>query len=101
MIQNQKNEELIKIGNRVAAVLNKYEIILALLFAFALILKTSTNFPTSIFITLILSTLACLYYLKAFAASTDESAGGLELFVDKAASFACSVGIIGILFSLQ
>ena len=101
--ENQKpqNEELIKIGNKIAEVLIKYEVILSLLFALALILRTGTNFPSGIFITLILSTLACLYFLRAYAVPTDENAGGLEFFVDKLASFACSVGIVGILFRLQ
>jgi len=100
MIQNPTNQKLSDIGNTVVQKFMKYEIPLALFFVFFLILKMSTELPASVFITLILSSLAILYYFSAFAIP-NEKADKVELFINKIAFIGCSVTLIGMLFKLQ
>lgn len=101
MDQLNKNEELAKIGNKISAPLNRYEPFIAV-FSLALIfLKNSTELKVGIFIVIILTSLAILYFFKAYARTDDENAGGGEIFVDKLISFSSSLTTIGILFRIQ
>jgi hypothetical protein len=99
MIQNNQNEQLLKVGNWVSARLNKFEIILASIFFLAIALKLVTDLNSSIIMVITLMTLANLYFLNAF--SDFESTGALEVFFHKLVSIASSVSVIGILFRLQ
>ena len=101
MIQNKQNEALIKVSKWISPRIDKYETILVLIFLGVLILKVSGVFLSGILLTLILSTMAVLYYFMAFAVLEDEQAGGIENFIHKLIYFASSVGMIGILSKLQ
>ena len=98
---NDQNEPLKKIGNFIAKHLNLFENILAIITIAAVLLKMFTALKTGFVITLSLTTLATLYFFRAYAVHDDEHAGGMEVFIDKLASFAGSVAIIGIMFRLE
>lgn len=101
MKYNTQNEQASKIGNWILPRIDKYEVILALVFIMALFLKRSTTLPVGIFMVLSLLTLSTFYFFSGFAIIEDEHAGGIEIFVHKLASWSCSVGLISILYRLQ
>ena len=101
MIQSKQNEQLVKMSNRLTRKLDKYEVILALIFLVILLLHISSDFQVGVFMTITLSTLAVLYFFKAYSMSDDDNAGGLERFIDKLASLSLSVCLIGIMFRLE
>jgi hypothetical protein len=101
MNYNKQNEQASKIGNWIVLRIDKYEVILALVFIVTLFLKRSTNLPVGVFMILSLLTLSTLYFFSAFAMIKDEHAGGIEIFVNKLAFWSCSVGLISILYRLQ
>ncbi len=97
----RQDEQLNKIGNLISSGLEKYESIIFLIFLGGIILKAAAGFPVNIIMVLALSTLGTMYFLNAFSITKDENAGGIERFIQKIASFAESIGVIGILFKLQ
>lgn len=99
MIQSNQNEQIIKIGNWVAARLNRFETILTFVFLLTMGLKMATKLDVNVLLILTLITLANLYFFNAF--SVYENAGGMEIFLNKIVSICCSVSIIGILFRIQ
>jgi hypothetical protein len=101
MIQATQNEQATKIANWIAPRIDNYEAILFLIFSIALILRISTAVPTDILMVLTLLVLAILYFFNAFAIIDDPYAGGVESFLHKLASWACSITIIGILFRIE
>lgn len=101
MIQSKQNEQLAKISNRLSPKLDKYEAILAFVFLIVLILQIVSDLQVGVFMTLTLSTLAVLYFFKAYSMPDDDNAGGMERFIDKLAYLSLVVGIIGILFRLE
>jgi hypothetical protein len=101
MNKTTQNEQLTKIGNLVSSQLLKYEVIIVLVFLTGLVLRLTTDLKVSALIILSLNTLATLYFFSAFSVPKDENANGLEIFINKLASFSSSVAIIGILFRLQ
>jgi hypothetical protein len=101
MKYNMQNEQASKIGNWIVLRIDKYEIILALVFIMTLFLKRSTDLPVGVFMALSLLALSTLYFFSGFAIIIDEHAGGKEIFVHKLASWSCSVGLISILYRLQ
>jgi hypothetical protein len=96
-----QNELVSKMGNWIASRLDKYEAILFLFFIVTFLLKLSTSIPVNILVVLTLMTLSSIYFFSAFASINDEYAGGLESFLHKLASWACSIVVIGIMFRLQ
>jgi len=101
MIQSTHNEQISKIANWIAIRLEKYEVILALLFLGSLILKSFTQVPVNIIIVLSLMSLAILYFFSGFSSINDENVDGFEIFLNKLSFWGCSVGIIGILFRIE
>ena len=101
MLQSKQNEQIIKISNWLAPRADKYESILAFVFLVVLSIHISTDLPVGIFMTMALTTLASLYFFRAYSVSDDSKAGGMERFIDKLASMSLSVCIIGILFRLE
>jgi hypothetical protein len=101
MMQTTQNEQATKMGNWIAARLDKYEVVIFLVLIFALILKASTDTPIGIFIVLALVAMAIMYFFSGFANINFDYAGGLDIFFHKLASWGCSIGIIGILFRLK
>jgi len=101
MIQNDQNEQLIKIGNWISPRLDKYEFIIVIVFLTALLFKMSTDLEISILIVLSLMSLSILYFFNAFSCSNDEKAGGVERFIVKLVSLSGSIVSIGILFRLE
>ena len=100
MIQSKQNEQIVKMSNRLTRKLDKYEAILALIFLVILLLHISSDLQVGVFMTLTLSTLAVLYFFKAYSMSDDDNAGGLES-IDKLASLSLSVCLIGIMFKFE
>jgi len=101
MIQATQNEQATKIGNWIAPRLDKFEIILFLVFIISLILKISTDLPVALLLIASLMTLSTLYFFAAFASINDEYAGGMESFLHKLASWSCSIILVGALFRIQ
>jgi hypothetical protein len=101
MKYSTQNEQASKIGNWIVLRIDKYEVILALIFIVTFFLKRSTDLPVGIFMVISLLTLSTLYFFSGFAIIKDEHAGGIEIFVNKLASWSCSVGLISILYRLQ
>lgn len=100
MTQTQ-NEPAAKIGNWIASRLDKFEVILSVILIITFFLKMKTGIPIGILIVLDMMALAILYFFSAFANVNDEHAGSLEIFLYKLTSWAFSVGIIGILFTME
>ncbi len=101
MIQATQNEQATKIGNWIAPRLEKFEIILFLVFIISLMLRISTDLPVALLLIVSLMTLSTLYFFAAFARINDEYAGGMESFLHKLASWSCSIILIGALFRVQ
>lgn len=98
MIQSNQNEQIIKVGNWVAARLNKFESILTFVFLLVMGLHIGTKLNVNVFLVLTLLTLANLYFLNAF--SVHEYASGIEIFLNKIIAICCSASVIGILFRI-
>ncbi|MBN1188067.1 MAG: hypothetical protein JXB49_37680 [Bacteroidales bacterium] len=101
MTPNSQNEILVKIGNWISPRLDKYESIIALIFAVVVILKLNTDLKVGILLVLTLSTLSTLYFFNAYSFPDNDNAGGLERFVFKLSLLSGSVASVGILFCLQ
>jgi hypothetical protein len=101
MIKSNQNEQLIKIGNWISRRLDKYEGILGSIFFIIIIVKISTELPVNFFITIILETLAILYFLNAFSVLNNQENDAFGLFVYKLSSLGFTMVIIGILFRIQ
>jgi hypothetical protein len=101
MLQNNQNEQLTKIANRITPRLDRYESVIFLILLVALLLRISTNLPTGIVIALALISLSTLYFFSAFSFKEDEHTGGMGLFIEKLTAISASVGVIGMLFTLQ
>ena len=101
MIQATQNEQAAKIGNWIAPRLDKFEIILFLVFIISLILRISTDLPVALLLIASLMILSTLYFFAAFASINDEYAGGMESFLHKLASWSCSIILVGALFRIQ
>lgn len=101
MTETKQNEQMVKINNWLAPRIDKYELILAFVFLFVLLLQISTELPVGIILILDLATLAALYYLGAFSIPEDSNAGMNERVIYKVALMGLSVCIIGILFRLE
>jgi hypothetical protein len=101
MMQTTQNEQATKMGNWIAARLDKYEAFIFLILIFSLIVRTTTEISINILIVLTLMTMAVMYFFSGFANINFDYAGGLDIFFHKLASWGCSIGIIGILFRLQ
>ena len=97
----ENNEFSIKIGNFVQTKILKYEylVILFVILALALRLLKVTN--SRLIITLVLSSIACIYFFSAFAINEEIEYSGFELFIKKLVGLASSVSLIGILFKIQ
>lgn len=100
MIQSNQNEQIIKVGNWVAARLNKFESFLTFVFLLVMGLHIGTKLNVNVFLVLTLLTLANLYFLNAFSVTDDENTGGLKAFLYKLISVCCSISVIGILFRI-
>ena len=90
-----------KILDWIAPRLNKFETILAVLFAITLLGKMCTDFPTGVLMVMVLEALAILYFFSAFPASSQREERGLKIFIHKLTFWCCSIIVIGILFRLQ
>jgi hypothetical protein len=71
-----------------------------MLFILVLILKITIAFKASLLIVLLLTTLAALYFFRAFALLSEDYIDGFAVFIDKLVSFSLSVSTIGIMFRL-
>lgn len=96
-----QNKQIIKISNWVSAKIEKYELILVLIFILGIILKSTTELSVNFLITLPLSILVILYFFHAYADTNLEDSGAFIRFIHYLSSFANSVAILGILFKLQ
>ncbi len=101
MIKTSQNEQASKIGNWIASRLDNYEIILVIITLVALSLKLFTSMHISVLIVLSLLSLAVLYFFNGFASINNDKADSFEVFLHKISSWACSVGIIGILYGIN
>jgi len=101
MLEYKQNEAITKISLWISQRLDKYEIILALVFLVSLFLRISGFLFSGTLMTLVLSTLAVFYFYNSFAPLKDEKAGGLEVFINKLVYFALNIGVIGVLFRLE
>jgi hypothetical protein len=101
MIQNKQNEQLIMIGNWISPKVERYEPFFLLILVVELLVKILTNRPTGNVISLALVTLSMMYFFKTFSFREDENAGGMERFFEKITAISASIGIMGILFSIQ
>ncbi len=101
MIQAPQNEQATRIGNWIAPRLEKFEIILFVVFIISIMLRTSTDLPVVLLLVVSLMTLSTLYFFAAFASINDEYAGGMEIFLHKLASWSCSIVLVGALFRIQ
>ena len=100
MPQKKQSEQMTKVGNWIAPLVNKYESVLVLLFVIGLFIKTSTDLSKNFLIIISLSVLIVLYYLRSFYISDEENIGPWDRFADKLSYYACCVGAVGILFRL-
>lgn len=101
MTEMKQNEQIVKISNWLAPKIDKYELILAFVFLVVLSLHISTELPMGVFMILDLTTLAAIFYIRAYSIPDDPNAGVTERVIDKIASMSLSVCIIGILFRLE
>jgi hypothetical protein len=91
----------VKIGNYIVQRLDKYELILAVIFLLAMILKIVFHANVSVIIMLDLTALSIAYFFSAFAVIDETRVGAIESFVVKLAFWSCSVVLMGILFTLN
>lgn len=100
MAQFQQDDRAIKIVNIFARNLNRFELVLVLLFIIAIGLRISTNLATDLFINIILLTLSALYFFNGQVPSENEKVDELEVLLNKIVSWACTVSSVGILFRI-
>lgn len=101
LISNQDNEMIRKIGQLIQRRLDKYELLLVALFIISILLKVAAFEPGEILLTLVLVTMACLYFFSSYGGIQQEQAGDLDTFLHKLLGWGSSVGCIGILFRIQ
>lgn len=101
MLSKKQNELSIKIRNYLTDRLDKIELILALVFLTAMILRAYTNMTFDALIALSLSSLAILYFYKSNSISGLKILAVFHLFVYKLTSLGSAVGVIGILFQIN
>ncbi|WP_167619840.1 hypothetical protein [Maribellus sediminis] len=94
-----QNEHFEKIAGWIIPKIDRYELVLTLLLLVTFVLRILSDIQVGVFITMILSTLALLYFLMAYL--KPEKALRMELFLFKIGYWSLSVTIIGILFRIE
>ena len=95
-----KNENIVKLADRLAPNQSKFELILAGVAAIALVLKMQHMASMSALLILSLSALALLFFFSSYASPSDETTR-MEFFVSKLFAYGSAVVTFGILFILQ
>jgi len=97
----KNNELLIKPGNWVSNMLLKYDLVIIMIILSALILKVLEIPASEVILILVLSMIALIYFLSAFAVPEDNEITSIDRFVIKLAGWGSAISIMGILFRFQ
>ncbi|MGE0637941.1 MAG: hypothetical protein AB7G44_04035 [Bacteroidia bacterium] len=97
MISNTQQQAV----NKLSPYLDKAELFMAALILVALVFKIQHWPGAGIMLTVLLSTLAVMYFFSAFAQHTNPQLRMMDVFFNKVMYWGLSVGAQGLLFTLQ
>jgi hypothetical protein len=90
-----------KLGNLFLHKVLKYELLLLFLIILAVCLTLMKTPYSGLFLTMVLLSIACIYFFSAFGIPEVDEFTAIDSFLHKLVSLGSSVAIIGILFIIQ
>lgn len=97
MISNTRQQAV----NKLSPYLDKAELFMAAFILIALVFKIQHWPGAGIMLTVLLSTLAVIYFLNAFAQDTNPQSQKMDIFFTKLMYWGLAIGAQGLLFVLQ
>jgi hypothetical protein len=95
------NQDSNQIANIISAKLLKYELLILIILLVAILLRYFRLPASGIICTIILSSIAILYFVSTFTAPENKEIKPFDLMVKKLIGLSSSICVIGILFILQ
>jgi hypothetical protein len=100
-METTKNVQLAKLGNWTRTNGSRTELILIILAALAITLRYFNNSFAGVLLILSMSALSIFYYISAYRSIDEDIEGKLKMFANRLGGWGCSIGLIGILFSIK